>query len=268
MTSQRARSVLIATLIVAVALPLGANATGNRSSGSLQINATLGTGYQISPQLCTPETPPTTTRCVRFVGSVGIPGLGRATVTYVKSFDETICPGQVTGAKNAAIDVAGKGQINVAMVYPACADPAPNSVVLGGTIIGGTGRFAGVSGSLQLSNSVNAPSCGPGGCTGTGTDTWTGNLAVPGLAFDLTLPTLQPVGPKTVKAPKRAKTVRVRYSLRATDEIDGPVPVNCSPRSGSLFKVGRRTRVLCSAEDTSANVATTSFIVTVKRSRR
>jgi hypothetical protein len=258
---------LIALLVAAVALPLGANAAADRSSGTLQVNTTLGMGYQISPRLCPPGTPPTTTNCVRFVGSVGIPGLGRATVTYIKSFDDTICPGRVTSTKTAAIDVAGKGQIEVAMDYPACADPAPNNVVLGGTIVGGTGRFAGASGSLRLANSVNAPSCGPGGCTGSGTDSWIGELAVPGHAFDLTAPVFQPVASKRVKAPRKAKTVRVRYAPQAQDTVDGSAPVTCQPSSGSRFKVGRTTRVTCSAEDTSANVATTSFSVKVTRRR-
>ena len=70
-----------------------------------------------------------------------------------------------------------------------------------------------------------------------------------------------------MKAPKKAKTVRVRYAPKAQDAVDGPVSVKCKPGSGSLFKVGRTTKVTCSAEDTSANVATSSFRVTVKRQR-
>lgn len=260
--------ILIALLVAAVALPLGANASENRARGTLDVNTTISSRYRFGLQYCPPGTPSTTTNCVQFTAANGIPGLGRATITYVKSFDDTICPGRVVQQKTTLVDVAGKGQLTVAMDYPVCSDIAPSSVVNRGTIAEGTGIYAGASGSLQFASTVNAPLCGAGGCTGSSNDTLTANLAVPGREFDLTPPVFQAVASKRVKAPKKAQTVRVRYAPTAQDAVDGPVPVTCMPRSGSLFKVGRRTRVLCSAEDTSANVATTSFIVTVKRSRR
>lgn len=258
---------LIALLVAAVALPLGANAAADRASGTLQVNTTLGSAYRFGPQYCPPGTPSTTVDCVQFSGAVGIPGLGRAMVSYVKSFDPTICPEQVTQQKTTLIDVAGKGQIKIAMNHPVCNDPAPSSVVIGGTIVEGTGIYVGASGALQVASTVNAASCGPGGCTGSSNDTWTGSLSVPGRDFDLTPPVFQPVAPRSIKAPKKAKTVRVRYAPKAQDAVDGAMPVTCKPASGSRFKVGRTTRVTCTAEDTSANVATTSFSVKVTRRR-
>ena len=257
---------LIALLVAAVALPLGANAAADRSSGTLNVNTTLSAGYRFGQNYCPPGTPSTTDDCVMFSGTSGIPGLGRATVTYVKSFDQTICPGQVVGQRTSLIDVAGKGQLKIAMEVPFCADPAPNSTVHRGTVVEGTGIFAGASGSLQIASTVEAPRCGTGGCMGTANDTWTGNLSVPGLAFDLTRPVLQGVRAKSVKAPRNAKSVRVRYSVTAQDDVGGSMPVTCLPRSGSRFKVGRK-KVTCTAEDTSANVATTSFTVTVRKKR-
>ena len=59
--------------------------------------------------------------------------------------------------------------------------------------------------------------------------------------------------------------MRVRYRLAATDNVDGAVAVACQPRSGSLFTVGRKTVVRCSATDKSANTMRASFTVTVKR---
>ncbi len=53
----------------------------------------------------------------------------------------------------------------------------------------------------------------------------------------------------------------VSFSVSATDNIDGPVTVICSPASGSTFPLGTTT-VRCSAEDTHANVATGFFNVT------
>jgi HYR domain len=204
---------------------------------------------------------------VSFAGASGIPGLGRATVSYVKSFDQTICPGQVVGQRTSLIDVAGKGQLKIAMEFPYCANPAPNSTVHRGTIVEGTGICAGASGSLQIASTVNAPTCGTGGCGGSANDTWKGSVSVPGLVFDLTSPVLQGVGSKSVKAPRNAKSVRVRYSVTAQDDVGGPLPVTCVPRSGSRFTVGRK-KVTCTAEDASANVAIASFMVTVKRARR
>jgi hypothetical protein len=248
---------LIALLVVAVALPLGANAASDRSSGTLDVNSTLSTGYRFGLNYCPPGTPSSTTDCVGFSGLSGIPGLGRATVTYVKSFDQTICPGRVVAQSTSLIDVAGKGQLKVAMESPFCVDPAPNSTVHRGTVVEGTGIFAGASGSLQIASTVGAPRCGTGGCMGSANDTWTGSLSVPGLAFDLTAPVLQGV---------RSKSVRIRYAVTALDNVEGTVPVTCVPRSGSRFSVGRK-KVTCSAEDTSANLTTASFTVTVRKKR-
>jgi hypothetical protein len=97
-----------------------------------------------------------------------------------------------------------------------------------------------------------------------GTDTWTGTIVVPGLDFDLTPPTVTGAVGKTVRVPSAQKRVRVRYAVTAHDDVDGAVPATCKPRSGSWFSVGR-TRVLCSATDTSANATTVTFVVTVKR---
>jgi hypothetical protein len=58
--------------------------------------------------------------------------------------------------------------------------------------------------------------------------------------------------------------MRVAYVVKAHDEVDANVPVECRPRSGSWFKVGRTT-VRCLATDASANEASASFVVTVKR---
>ena len=259
------------TLIVALAILItsapAALAGSSASSGTLTVSAQVGSAYAFGPQFCPPGTPATTRDCVRFNGVADIPGLGRSTITYVKSFDDTICPDQVTQQKTTLIDVAGKGQLKVAWDYPLCVNYAPASSVNHGTISAATGKFAGASGSFQLSTMVSGPSCGIGGCRGSSMDVWTGNLTVPGYEFDLTPPVLQPIASKRVKAARNAKAVRVRYSPKAQDAVDGPVSVKCKPGSGSLFKVGRTTRVTCSAEDTSANVATASFTVTARKKR-
>ena|GEM_PF-1700216 len=54
----------------------------------------------------------------------------------------------------------------------------------------------------------------------------------------------------------------VTYSASANDNVDGPVPVGCSPSSGSKFPVGQTT-VTCSATDSHGNTAHKSFTITV-----
>ena len=98
------------------------------------------------------------------------------------------------------------------------------------------------------------------------TETWTGTLVAPAVEFDVTPPTLSGATPRTVRAPKGARSVRVRYKVTASDNADSHVPVTCTPRSGSRFPIGR-TVVRCSATDSSANTANASFRVTVRPTR-
>ncbi|HLE91865.1 MAG TPA: HYR domain-containing protein, partial [Anaerolineales bacterium] len=55
----------------------------------------------------------------------------------------------------------------------------------------------------------------------------------------------------------------VGYSASATDLADGPVPVTCTPGSGSSFGFGT-TAVNCSATDSDGNTNSASFFVTVQ----
>ena len=87
-----------------------------------------------------------------------------------------------------------------------------------------------------------------------------------GHTFDLTPPTLSGLVNKTVRARAGVKRVRVKFRVTARDPQNGSVPVRCKPGSGSRFKVGR-TVVKCTATDTSANTATGTFKVVVKRGR-
>jgi hypothetical protein len=55
---------------------------------------------------------------------------------------------------------------------------------------------------------------------------------------------------------------RVRFSTSATDQVDGPVPVACTPSSGAAFPLGT-TLVTCSAVDLSGFAAIGDFLITV-----
>jgi hypothetical protein len=69
-------------------------------------------------------------------------------------------------------------------------------------------------------------------------------------------------GPLTLEATSPAGAVAT-YSMSASDLVDGPVNVSCILPTGSTFAVATTT-VNCSANDTRANQATTSFTVTVQ----
>jgi hypothetical protein len=56
---------------------------------------------------------------------------------------------------------------------------------------------------------------------------------------------------------------RVRYQASATDLVDGPVPITCTPASGATFALGT-TQVTCTATDKAGNTATGTFTVTVR----
>ena len=55
----------------------------------------------------------------------------------------------------------------------------------------------------------------------------------------------------------------VNYTATATDDVDGPVPVTCSPASGSTFPLGPTT-VNCSATDKAGSTRTGTFQVLVQ----
>ena len=56
----------------------------------------------------------------------------------------------------------------------------------------------------------------------------------------------------------------ITYNPTATDNIDGSLPVSCSPPSGTKFPAnGNPTTVTCSATDAHGNTGTNSFTVTI-----
>lgn len=266
----KAHRVLIATLVpapllvafAAVALTLAAGASGspNRASGTLQLDARFAVKWQGG--IDCPEGTSATFTCYEYVGDSVVPGVGHVTARYTKTFDGNFSVGCVHTLPAAVIEVAGKGKINLSMVGPECESLPPAQSSFEATITGGSGAYAGASGSVQITSSVSER----GGGQGIAADTWIGTLTVPGLDFDVTAPSLEGAVSKTVRAPRNAKRVRVRYTVTAQDASDGSVPVACRPRSGSFFKLGR-TKVTCSATDSSSNTRQAQFTVTVTRPR-
>jgi hypothetical protein len=256
--------VVLAVLGLAMtAVPI-AGGVAAKTSGTLNLRAVLK--FVSVPASCPPGTPDVVI-CHSRTGEGAVPGLGRVTETYVFMADRTPC-GTVAAkvlAYSARWSVEGKGDLLLALAEtPECVpELAVPRATQAFTVTGGTGAFVGASGSGTLTRVAGLP-----GLYVMGEDTWTGTLVVPGLEFevDRIAPTITGATSKTVRAPRKAKRVRVRYKVTATDDVDGPVAVSCRPASGSRFKIGR-ANVTCSATDKSGNTATARFTVTVKRRR-
>ncbi|HEU4999424.1 MAG TPA: HYR domain-containing protein [Lapillicoccus sp.] len=83
----------------------------------------------------------------------------------------------------------------------------------------------------------------------------------PVTVVDTTGPSLSvPIG--TLAQATSSAGAAVAYTVTATDLVDGPVPVTCTPPSGSTFGFGDTT-VSCTATDARGNDSTTSFTITV-----
>jgi hypothetical protein len=255
------------TLAAVLAVPAGVSGAPARSSGTLQVNATIVQEWLMTGEACPPGTP-AVADCIRSVGRGTVPGLGTVTVTYDKILPRDSDPSCfILHHNTAVIEVAGKGTLQLSREGKDCGPGPPprQDGPLEFTVASGSGKYAGASGSLVYRSSVTMR-LGPC-CTGTARDTWTGTLTVPGVDFDVAPPVLTGAVSKSVRAPSGARRVRVRYVVTAADAVDGAVPVACKPRSGSSFAIGR-TIVTCSATDSSGNSARRRFTVTVLRARR
>jgi hypothetical protein len=256
-------------VLVAVAAGLAglAGVTASPVAGSTVATGTLdmNTPLPLVSRLGACELAATASECAgRTVGGP-FPGLGQVTTSYMFQVDASgSCPDGFGKALAYPIrlEVAGKGAIDVAVSEGTCTNTeAIRTQTQAFTVTGGTGIYAGASGSGTLERALGEPREDG---SRHGGETWQGTLSVPGLEFDLIAPKLVGATSRKVVAPRRAKRVRVRFSVTATDDVDGPVPVACRPRSGTRFRIGR-TQVRCSATDTSANAATASFKITVRK---
>ena len=249
--------------VAGIAAPTVAGVTA--AAGTLNMNTSLTLVSKFGP--C--GSIPVANNCDARTDDGLFPGLGSVTASYTFPMDwgEAPCSGDFGKALaySVRLDVAGKGAINVAV------SEATDCVLIQNigtqtqafTVTGGTGIYAGASGSGTLARGLGAVA--DDGARH-GYETWQGTLTVPGLEFDVIAPTFVGATSRRVVAPRHRKRVRVRYVVTATDAVDGPVPATCRPRSGTRFHIGR-TQVRCSATDTSANAATVSFRITVRRHR-
>jgi hypothetical protein len=262
MTSRGGR-VVLAALVVGLGAAIAAapgGATKHARASSLALNAVLE--MTSTPTSCPPEAPPDATLCAVRVGEGLVPGLGRVSENYMFYVAEQAC-GQAHRVLETTLqlEVAGKGAFQLAAARAQDCVPSALDASRPFTITGGTGIYAGATGGGTVYHQAHYTFSGSAG-----TDTWTGTLSVSGLEFDTTPPTLAGATNRTVRARRGAKRLRVTFKVTATDQVDGPVAVTCKPRSGSRFRIGR-TKVTCASTDSSANLRTARFGITVKPRR-
>jgi len=254
-------------LVLAGAAAVGANAESQSAAGTLNLNSKLRLVSVLGP--CPPGVSAAFT-CAARTSRGPFAGLGQVTGTY--TFAAYVGPPSCANGWGKALAypvrfaIASRGDILFELAEGAqCVNEDTDFAVRAQTqtftVTGGTGIYAGASGTGTVTRTLGTTDTGSAG-----TETWTGTLTVPGLEFDLASPTLAGATNKTVRAKKGAKSARVTFKVTAQDGTDGVVPVGCNPRSGSRFQLGR-TRVTCEATDSSGNTAIATFRITVKATR-
>jgi HYR domain len=250
--ARRGVSATIIAALLGAAVAVGANADGP----VLTLDFTLNAKFDEPP--C-PGQQVIGVTCFVMNGTTVIPGLGSAAIDFNVVIDRrdpqnkcavwTIQNGTISAAKGTVAFDGGSQDC----------PPIPEGS--GGTVklqLRGRDALAGGSGdATAVFQSANL-------ATSRITSTWTGTFTVPGHSFDTTPPTLNATT-KIVRI-RKGRSARVRYGVSAQDAVDGAVPVMCTPASGSRFPLGK-TRVTCTATDTSGNTGTTTFFVVVKKRR-
>jgi hypothetical protein len=263
---------LIVAAIVALALAAGAPAARQEAKDTLQLKAVFTVSGLATP--C-PAGTPNTEQCFQFQGQGTVPGLGHVTEQYTATMSNegsTSCQ-LLSFTPEDVLTVAGKGEIDLSIMVSAPCSGFPT----GFTVTGGSGAYADASGSGSFTPNLvhngawvdpeptnDDTYVDPDDIRSWVTDSLAGTLAIPNLTFDTAPPVISGAVSKTVRVPKHGTRVRVIFKVTARDAVDGSVPVVCTPRAGSSFKIGR-TKVTCSASDSSANTASARFTITVTR---
>ena len=206
-------------------------------------------------------------KCIGHTAAPLASGLGPVSLSFTAlqtSFGDCVHLAVADGS----IVTSSKGTLRFGGTKTGCAGKVSDGILKGQVpvaVTGGDGEFLNASGQGTLTI-LSVAGAGTGAAHRS-----TGELALaldlPNGSFDVTSPRIAGATARTVRVSKTAKRVRVTYRVTAQDAVDGPVLVVCTPRSGTLFRVGRTT-VTCSAKDRSANTATAHFTITVTRPKR
>lgn len=177
-----------------------------------------------------------------------------------------------------ATDAAGnEGSASFAVTVEDTTAPsvtAPADVTAEATGPGGAPVTFGSASATDLVDGSVVPTCAPASgstfplgsttvtCTATDAAGNQGSASFSVTVVDTTAPAFAVMNNITTDATSLAGAT-VPFAASATDVVDGPVTVTCTPSSGSLFPVGT-TSVSCSASDSRGNGATAGFTVTVR----
>jgi hypothetical protein len=252
----------LALVIGAISATLVAAAFG---AGVTQTFTTQGAWRSTWSAGCSIPTPPGSNQqvCFSHTAVLVMPVLGPVSVSFLVT-QNYYQPCSHLAVSGGVLTTRDRGSLRFTGTKPDCAGSTNDTFLKGRvplTITDGDGDLAGASGqgTLTLGGYLAVT-----GSSGRGTGDLSLAVSAPNGRFDITPPTLSGAIPKTVKANKGARRVRVTYRVTAQDAVDGPIPVVCTPRSGSFFRVGR-TMVTCSSKDKSGNMATAHFTITVTR---
>jgi hypothetical protein len=254
-------ALVVAAFVFAFTLGVGNSAAAKQAVSALQLNGTFTYPTSERNSVPCPTGTDTADQCFQFSGHAAIPGLGQVTDSFVLITGDDSLSCVPLSFTTDVITVGSKGAIDATVGTSGPCNAIPTTF----KITGGTGMFAGASGSGTFTAKVGdgddseIDADDPGDWVN---NVLTGTLTVPGATFDITAPTIS-AHPKTVTVPKKARFARVLYTVTAQDDTDATVQIVCKPPSGSRFKLGQTT-VHCTATDSSANTATAKFVITVK----
>jgi hypothetical protein len=234
--SRRGARVASVVVLAALAAIVAAAPTGSQPSSS-QLDLHASVSFVADRAAGCPPGSPVQLSCPAVAGEGAVPGLG----VVKETFTEALHQGPPLCSENNVTSlgfparwvVANKGEIDFALAPSPECWTFPPSVAF--TVTGGTGIYAGASGSGTFSEVARLGNDGKW----RGIHTWTGPLSVPGLDFDLSAPTITGASNKVVRVKRPARRARVSYAVTSSDTVDGTAPVTCTPRSGSVFRIGR-----------------------------
>lgn len=153
-----------------------ATAATTSVAGTLSLQGSLSMS---SHDAVCPQGLPLSTACHSRLANGEISGLGRVSHTYMYNGVFAGCsPGDVKIlGYTTSLRVVGKGEISVSVADAPCllADLPALNATQSFTVMGGTGTYAGASGSGRIERDANFTGGGA-----VGLDTWIGKLVVPG----------------------------------------------------------------------------------------